>query len=382
MPKPGFTLENIPPLVPGSCDKVGWALCIGAGSSTPLFPNWTELVSLLAQNISSLDNTVIEQLEFSPDALIQSIKNSTNLSDKEFALVMSKILYEKFFSQIDDGDLHAVKKALAADFPGACSTEDWITFIKYRNTTMEHTTANILAKTVVKSISKGIAPKAILTFNAEPILIAILNSYVMEKALSIGHIPPKKLFSKIINSLSSQSAEQIPYVFCHGLLPIDKDYSQESVSINKMVFLEEEYLSLANNAFSWQSTMFIDTCMRQHVIFVGVSLTDPNMRRWLSWMQTNRLREIRDNGYSVTNSTQHYWIRKKPRNKNVISWVEAAVAHLGIRLVWIDDWTQSGLALEKLLGINDVPVFKGKRNTKSKINKKPKYNAKNRLGTP
>ena len=32
-------------------------------------------------------------------------------------------------------------------------------------------------------------------------------------------------------------------------------------------------------------------------------------------------------------------------------WIEAAVSHLGIRLIWIDSWAQAGLALSKMLGI-------------------------------
>ena len=76
------------------------------------------------------------------------------------------------------------------------------------------------------------------------------------------------------------------------------------------------------------------------------------MRRWLSWTHANRLDEMRQNGIDIKDSTQHYWIRTIPNDKNTMPWIEAAVSHLGVRIVWIDNWSQVGLALNKMLGIS------------------------------
>ena len=34
-------------------------------------------------------------------------------------------------------------------------------------------------------------------------------------------------------------------------------------------------------------------------------------------------------------------------------WVESTVAHLGVRLVWLDDWSEMGAALTSMLGLAD-----------------------------
>ena len=99
------------------------------------------------------------------------------------------------------------------------------------------------------------------------------------------------------------------------------------------------------------------------------------MRRWLSWTHANRLDEMRQNGIDIKDSTQHYWIRTIPNDKNTMPWIEAAVSHLGVRIVWIDNWSQVGLALNKMLGIskkNPPPTRtkKGKDTFRKRPNKK------------
>ena len=91
--------------------------------------------------------------------------------------------------------------------------------------------------------------------------------------------------------------------------------------------------------------------MSQRVIFVGVSLTDPNMRKWLSWIHQNRLAEYNELGVTVKDSTQHYWIKTLPKTKEEEIWFESVVAHLGVRIIWINNWDEAGTALLKMLGL-------------------------------
>ena len=114
---------------------------------------------------------------------------------------------------------------------------------------------------------------------------------------------------------------------------------------------EDNYLELANNSFSWQATSFIDNCMNRRVVFCGVSLTDANMRRWLSWIHANKMAEFKENGLDCKDATEHFWICKKPNTIQEKIWLEESVAHLGVRLVWIDEWNQTGKVLKRMLGL-------------------------------
>ena len=293
-------------------------------------------------NVEALKNS-----GFSPDSMIQMVKNSTDLDDLEFTMRMSNILYRKLQSKIPAEDWNDIVDILGANNISNCSLKKWQMFSSYRDTVLRATSAYQLASIIIEAIKQQNGPQCILSFNAEPLLFAMLNSLLVDGRKQ----PPKKVFSKVISSVSNCGLGTIPYVFCHGLLPITTNPHKFSTSIDKLVFLEEEYLHLANNSFSWQSTMFLNTCISQHIVFIGTSLTDPNMRRWLSWTHANRLDEMRQNGLNVKDSTQHYWIRTIPKDKNTMPWVEAAVSHLGVRIVWIDNWSQVGLALNKMLGI-------------------------------
>lgn len=303
--------------------------------------------------------------------MIQMVKNATALNDLEFTMRMSDILYHKLQSKISVEDWNDVVDVLGANNISNCSMKKWRLFSSYRDTVLKETTAYQLAIVIMESIKQHNAPQCILSFNAEPLLFAMLNSLLADGRKQ----PPKKVFSKVISSISGGGLGTIPYAFCHGLLPITTNPHKFSTSIDKLVFLEEEYLHLANNSFSWQSTTFINTCISQHIAFVGTSLTDPNMRRWLSWTHANRLDEMRQNGIDIKDSTQHYWIRTIPKDKNPMPWIEAAVSHLGVRIVWIDNWSQVGLALNKMLGIrkkNPPPTRtkKGKDTFRKRQNKK------------
>ena len=80
------------------------------------------------------------------------------------------------------------------------------------------------------------------------------------------------------------------------------------------------------------------------------------MRRWLTWTHTNRLREIETlESRTVGVSTLHYWINKRPVDTQLEKIIEATVQHLGVRLVWVDEWSDAGAALNLMLS-NKTPA--------------------------
>jgi len=91
-------------------------------------------------------------------------------------------------------------------------------------------------------------------------------------------------------------------------------------------------------------------CSSRSVVFIGLSLSDPNMRRWLSWIYANRIQELKERGLRPVSSTSHFWINKRPTSIDERRWIESSVAHLGVRLVWLNSWVEVEDALRSLLG--------------------------------
>jgi hypothetical protein len=85
---------------------------------------------------------------------------------------------------------------------------------------------------------------------------------------------------------------------------------------------------------------------------MGLSLSDPNVRRWLAWVQARRVHDIeRAGGELGAVSTSHYWLNVRPKNEPDAKWLEASVAHLGIRLIWLRSWAGVEEDLCSLLGV-------------------------------
>ncbi len=338
----------------------GWGLCIGAGTSYPTFPTWNSLV----ENMIAKDKTIKKPKEvasellnkFSPDSLIQAVQNLLQLSDNNFANLIAEELYEGMKSKISTTEWESVRTIMESYDPHSEKDPDWKNFINVREKLFNGTSAYQIAKFVVAKNKVGITPKCIISFNAETLLYSLINSFQREpylnKVKKKGEM--KTIIERITHTISTERFGRIPYIFCHGLLlaPLSKAKSKLLTDSDKLVFSESSYLSLANSAFSWQSNEFISYCSKLTLVFIGVSLTDPNMRRWLSWVHSLKLHELKQNMIipekSLNKVYSHFWINRIPKNTDEKKWIEACVQHLGVKIIWIKNWGEVGKILEKL----------------------------------
>jgi hypothetical protein len=340
--------------IKGKATNNGWALCIGAGTSLPIFPKWKDLVINLIKKdsnlkeISSIDEIISS---FSFDALIQAASRIHGTDENKFTQILSNELYEPLKSQVTAEEWLSVCNIFTAITSSRIKDPHWINYIKVRERLFKKTTAYSIAKIIIDSCKRDVAPAAILSFNAESLLYSLINSFEREphlgKVKKAGDL--KVLIDLITVSISSKCKGRIPYYFCHGALlsKLTKNKDFRLTSTSKLVFSESSYLQLANSSFSWQSINFLNICSTYTVIFIGVSLTDPNIRKWLTWIQNERNKDILEE----TDSTQHFWITKKTTYEDSMRWTEASVYHLGVRVIWINEWNETEIVLKNLVGL-------------------------------
>lgn len=183
MPKKGFLLADVPKLLSTANDKPGWALCIGTGTPVPLFPDWYSLASKMAEHLVPRKPFNVEALKnsgFSPDSMIQMVKNSTSLNDLEFTMRMSNIPYHKLQSQIPVENWNDIVDVLGANNISNCSIKKWRTFSACRDTVLKSTSAYSIASIIIEAIKQHNGPQCILSFNAEPLLFTMLNSFLVD----------------------------------------------------------------------------------------------------------------------------------------------------------------------------------------------------------
>lgn len=342
MAKQGFTVKTASNLV--HKDET-WALCVGSGISYPIFPLWTELARKIVHQCYPAADSSFDDLSkrMSAEVLLQAAIDIAGKDHKAFSRDLADILYEGLLNGLSAEELSIVKQCLTCD-PGI-SGVDWRKYLSIVHIkSPKKTTALSLAESILKLKAKNRAPSSILSFNAEMFLGSLMNAVAHEV-----YGEKKKFFDYMIEPTSYHEKGRIPYFFCHGVMPVPGTWNKARSMFNaddRLVFLENEYLQLANSSYSWQSSAFINTLTSHTVFFVGLSFVDPNIRRWLAWIQEERLNALRKRNPTAVISTSHYWIEKKPSNSIQMRMMESSVSHLGIRIIWVDDWSEVSKALE------------------------------------
>lgn len=367
MPDQGLTSKNWHRVLADKAEKEGWSICVGAGISKPFFPDWLKLVEQLIHGSSDTDlRTLVDELKrvFSLDILIEATRDRFQLDEDNFAEKLSTLLYTDFKSKVEDLDLEwpDILQGLTARSPGQMTRAEWADFLKVIQSVSPKSSALQIAETIHNSFRKGVGPSAVITFNAEPLLYALINAVCAREAAPEADLKECRMLDLVTRGISSRKAGHIPFIFCHGLLPVEggRDLFNKSTDEDKRVFSEGEYLQLANSSFSWQSSLFLGTAVLRSMVFVGLSFTDPNLRRWLAWIQKNKIDELKSKKTDKRKSKDehkevygHYWIKSLEGTTEIsCRWYESAVRHLGVRLVWIDSWEQIGKCLYEMLDLS------------------------------
>jgi len=351
MAKVGMTSAQTKGLLVSAAEARGWVLCVGAGTSKPVFPDWQGLVAkLILRDPDRLATTELNSLRkaYPPDAFIQAALNRLGISEVEFAKILAFDLYADAKVALPAAEWKMFLLALNARHVAQLSPAKWREFLSVIDEYFPNLTAYSLAGTVAEVLDTATRPAAIISFNAEPLFASLINACA---AVRRGPSRTTDVIDYVTHTTSNRKRGRIPYEFCHGLLPVPESRRRPALSsVDKLVFSEGAYLQLANNAYSWQAESFIRAAAHHSIVFIGLSLTDSNIRRWLSWVHALRLKELSETK-SAPISTIHYWIAKAPASDPEKRWTEALVAHLGVRLVWVADYSEIGPMLRRMLSL-------------------------------
>jgi len=350
MAKPGFDAASCEGCL-RSASSNGWALCIGAGASDPIFPRWGKLVTtLLSWADPSLNPEQIQRLttSLSLESLIQAVFHKKSLPSYQCAQVLSSLLYADLKAKLNTAEWTLVQRIFKDTNLSGMADKDAEKLLNILSAKFPKSTPVQIAEVVCRAFENDVAPAGVLSFNAEPLILAATNSYLRCNST----LPKKKFFDVSLRGISYRKTGRIPYHFCHGLLPLPGQAPKNhTASLDKLVFSETEYLSLASSNYSWQSAVFLNMAMSHSLVFIGLSFSDPNLRRWLGFVHANRIDELLRIGRKPEASTRHYWINRRPNTLQEQELTEASTAHLGVRLVWIDDWDQVRIALKNMLSL-------------------------------
>lgn len=167
---------------------------------------------------------------------------------------------------------------------------------------------------------EGKALDSIITFNFDALI---------EENLAAANIPNAPIYTEAVKFQPSE----IPIYHVHGYLPRRGKISETS----DIVFSEDAYHGQFLDPFSWSNLIQLAKFSQNTCLFVGVSLTDPNLRRLLdvAWRKS-------------TDKTQnHYIVKRFPdidgsvETQSLARLLEEQDANLlGLNVIWVRAYSE------------------------------------------
>jgi hypothetical protein len=170
---------------------------------------------------------------------------------------------------------------------------------------------------------------SIVTFNFDGLV---------EENLQLANILNRAIYTEAIK----HDPTELPVYHVHGYLPRTGKIPDGT----EIVFSEDAYHSQFIDPFSWSNLIQLNKLTQNTCLFVGVSLTDPNLRRLLdvAWRK------------NPDKTLSHYIIKKKPRFKDsedvlddLARLLEEQDANaLGMNVMWVEEYKQIPDVLAKI----------------------------------
>ena len=164
---------------------------------------------------------------------------------------------------------------------------------------------------------------------------------LIEEALQLADVE----FNSITSGEAFNSNFRGTVVFHpHGLLTASMD--RDEAQATSIVLSEEDYHELYSNPYSWANLIQLSLLINYTCLFVGVSLTDPNLRRLLDVCKSLRVTHrhyaiMRSPAYAVADP-------EKPLAKQVKAATEAELRSLNVEPLWIGPYDEIGKIFKRI----------------------------------
>ena len=291
------------------------ALFLGAGISIDAgIPLWSELIKQL---------------------LIQMISNKTR--GRKLSKTDISMLNELAYSNQDDSPLTQIRYIKSA----FSSTE----YRQLVRSVLYHSNINLNSQ-LLNAIAKICTPRrsysginSIVTYNFDD----LLERKFLDREID---------FNSVYREDDMTAHDKLNIYHVHGYLPFEQPKNSDD---SNLIFSEEEYHQVYRDAYSWSNLSQLNAFRNNTCLFVGCSMTDPNLRRLL------------DVAVRSGESPRHYaFLKRNDIAKNLNSSAkkkhelisiytrlddnirEGYYKQLGLNIIWIDDFSEIPQILLKL----------------------------------
>jgi hypothetical protein len=333
-----------------------WSICIGAGMSNALMPDWNTISQRMLSKAygNPVDKDEIELLRknlgWSLDSLLQHALNTYQLAGRTLENFNDDLAAELYGTLLSAASAYGVDTALtkllsnpySRDPTVMLSIESFLTAQFGQSSLMQ------LARLLLHAKASSRNPISVLTFNADVLLHVALTLLQIREAFSTSGDLSPDFHYRALYRCTDRPNGKIPIHHIHGSITPE---SANREARDKLVFPESSYSQLASSVYAWPQTVFLSTAQSSRMVFVGLSMSDPNIRRWLSWCDGYRRAEISQRGATPLFSCPHIWITTRSTDWRIQRTKETGLLHLGVRTAFIPSWDALESALGNLIGL-------------------------------
>ncbi len=298
------------------------ALGLGAGVSQDSgLPGWNELVCRVAEALPDFGRPAAQELlnERFDATAVATILRSKAGTDEAFAKLVRDALYRDF------------------GFPHALRMENYVQFaqhIRATNATL-HAVGSMCG---VRLIDGNFAPnpliRTVITLNID----ALLEMYTRARFA-------KRVLRTIERASASASARKIHSYHVHGYLVRDGTKSMGNrrriEADDRLILTEQNYFDVVANANGFVNYTLLHALRQYRFLFVGMSMTDSNLRRALHLSFSERIRELRAEGDSehiARNRATRHWAIMLARSPALDEATKTLLQVLGVTPIWVESW--------------------------------------------
>lgn len=315
-------------------DNDNLVLFLGAGTSLDAgIPSWDSLMSnLMVSLLNKLSNSEDES------------ENHINLTQNEKDFLATEIGKRNGSSPLQL--VRFIRNGLGESF------QKELRNVLYKKCTDKSSILESIANLSVPS-RQGIGIQGIVTYNFDDLI-----EYNLKKKKVIK-------FRSVFQEADMPSKNELGIYHVHGFLPRRLSENNEVMEDihkqnNTLVFSEEKYHDLLLDGYHWANLVQLNYFRERTCLFIGVSMTDPNVRRLL---------EIARRKQSDLEECNHYIILKRDDFSKVYNVIndnnlkkdsiikfshayqnlkEAELKELGLNVIWIEEFTEIPILLDKL----------------------------------
>lgn len=203
-----------------------------------------------------------------------------------------------------------------------------------------HSLSSLLIKAIVSLCTPGrtgAKVKSIITYNFDDLI---------ERELEARELSHKSIFEEI----DLAGPEDLPIYHVHGFLPEDRS-KYPNIEKSTLVFSEEGYHQIYGESYHWSNLIQLNNLKENACLMVGLSLTDPNLRRLLeisskSIDKPKNYALLKRISYESFSTDQGKTIVKAPSAviKKFLdrhhSLNEEVMKELGVNIIWYENYNE------------------------------------------